>query len=210
MRRSLLLPIEELTLATKLLDAAADAVLSDKFKLASELIENANFPEIMSYTRLIVGKLSHEVHRQTKRPNALPKEERDPIRMPTAKQQEAIFLSDGWKCRFCGIKVISRKARNILIKRFPNETKWGQKEFSRHSALYAMAASLDHVVPHSRGGLNEMSNFVTACYCCQFGRGEWTLEESELIDPRKFEPAIDEWDGLSRLHNFKSPKAGHK
>jgi len=28
-----------------------------------------------------------------------------------------------------------------------------------------------------------MSNFVTACYCCQFGRGEWTLEEIEIENP---------------------------
>ncbi len=62
-----------------------------------------------------------------------------------------------------------------------------------------MASSLDHVVPHGRGGKNEDSNFVTACYCCQFGRGEWTLEEAELEDPRLREPVRDGWDGLSRL-----------
>ncbi|WP_425342692.1 HNH endonuclease [Piscinibacter koreensis] len=64
-----------------------------------------------------------------------------------------------------------------------------------------MAASLDHVVPHSRGGTHELSNLVTACYCCQFGRGEWTLAESELADPRHREPIVDGWDGLDRLAN---------
>ncbi|MBD3668544.1 MAG: hypothetical protein HUJ16_11315 [Kangiella sp.] len=204
MRRSLLEPIEELSLAAKLLDSAADAIMNGKIALAADLIEKSNFPEIMTYTRLIVGKLSYEVHRQTKRPKVIAKDERDPVRMPTAKEQEAVFIADGWRCRFCGIKVISKKARNLLVKAFPDETRWGTKEFTRHSALYAMAASLDHVIPHSRGGMNERGNFVTACCCCQFGRGEWTLEESELLDPRAYKPVTDEWDGLSRLHSLKA------
>lgn len=206
MRRSLLLPIPELDLAAKLLDAAADALIQGRHSLTSNLVTVADFPEIMNYTKQIVGKLSYDVHRQTRRPDVLPKEKRHPTRMPTAKVQEEIFVRDGWRCRFCGVKVISKEARSILVNTFPNETHWGQKEFTRHSALYSMAVSLDHVEPHSRGGTNEISNFVTACYCCQFGRGEWTLEESELIDPRTVEPVVDEWDGLSRLHGFPALK----
>lgn len=202
MRRSLLKPIQELHLAAKLLDAAADSLMQGRRAVAAQLIVFADYPEIMEYSRRILGKLSEEVHRQTRRPIVLSKEDRHPTRMPTQKAQEEIFIRDGWRCRFCGIKVISKKSRSILVKEFPDETHWGPKEFERHSALYSMAVSLDHVEPHSRGGPNETSNFVTACYCCQFGRGEWTIEESELLDPRTFKPISDEWDGLSRLHEF--------
>lgn len=202
MRRCLLQPIPELSLAAKFLDAAADALIQGKRQLAAELIVQADDPVIMDYTIRLVGKMSEEVHGRTKRPKCLPKNERHPTRMPTKKVQEAIFAHDGWRCRFCGSKVISRRARLTLIHHFPDEAHWVVKEFDRHSALYAMAASLDHVEPHGRGGTNETENFITACYCCQFGRGEWTLEEMELEDPRNFEPVIDEWDGLSMLDNF--------
>ena len=202
MRRSLLQPIPELKLASKLLDAAADALIFGHLELASNLIAGSDIEEIMDYTIRIIGPLSKEVHRQTHRPKPLPKDQRDPTRMPTQSVQYEIFNRDGWRCRFCGTPVISRKARSVLVSTFPAETQWKNKEYDRHSALYSMAVSLDHVEPHSRGGKNEIGNFVTACYCCQFGRGEWTLEESELLDPRDFDPIVDTWDGLSRLEGF--------
>jgi len=199
LRQSLLEPIPELDLAAKLLDAAADAFLGGRATLAAELLERSNFPEIRSYAIRLVGKLSHEVHLQVRRPKCLPITERDPTRMPTRSEQDVIFARDGWRCRFCGIRVLCRFARSVLTKAFPSETSWTRKEFERHSALYAMASSLDHVVPHGRGGRNEASNFVTACYCCQFGRGEWALEEMQLADPRDRVPVVDSWDGLSRI-----------
>lgn len=203
MRRSLLNPIPELALAAKLLDAAAESVLHGRTKTAARLIKDADIPEIMEYTVRIVGKLSPEVHRQTHLLAVLSKSEREPARMPNAQTEREIFERDGWRCRFCETKVISRKARTTLITMFPSETHWGKKEFERHPALYSMAVSLDHVVPHSRGGTNDLSNFVTACYCCQVGRGQWTLEESELVDPRRFRPIVDNWDGLSRIEEFR-------
>ena len=199
MRQSLLTPIPELDLAARLLDAAAEAILVDRTALAGQLIVQADFPEIMDYAKRLVGKMSLEVHRVTQRPTDDEKPTRDSTRMPTKAEQSAIFARDGWRCRFCGIKVICRSARSVLTRMFHIQAHWTSLEFQRHSALYAMASSLDHVVPHSRGGKNEASNFVTACYCCQFGRGEWKLNEVELMDPRDREPVVDSWDGLCRI-----------
>lgn len=198
MRRSLLSPIPELELAAKILDACVAASLLGQRDVASKLMVMADMPAIMAHTVRMVGSMSKEVHRQLRRPTALAKDERNAQRMPPEIQQEAVFRRDGWRCRFCGIKVISKRARGALVKLFPTESRWSAKEFERHAALYALASSLDHVVPHSRGGANVESNFVTACYGCQFGRGEWTLEEVELLDPRSFHPHVDEWDGLHR------------
>jgi len=203
MRKSLLSPIAEFDLAAKLLDAAADALLQNRKILAGELMAQANFPEITEYARKLVGKMTPEIHRHTRRPKCLPKAERDPTRMPTLLEQNKIFARDGWRCRFCGIKVISKSARSVFTRIFPIESHWTSIELQRHSAFYAMASSLDHVVPHGRGGKNELPNFVTACYCCQFGRGEWTLEEVDLMDPRNREPIRDSWDGLSRITSGK-------
>ena len=198
-RTSLLEPIPELELAAKLLDAAADAVLQQRLDLAARLLSNANFQEIRDYAWRLVGKMSPEVHHLTKRPKCLPKAERDPRRMPSQTEQREIFLRDGWRCRFCGIKVINRRARSVLVHLFSIESCWTSKERQRHAALYALAASLDHVLPHGRGGKNELPNFVTACYCCQFGRGEWLLDEVGVQDPLLREPVRDSWDGLTRI-----------
>ena len=202
MRTSLLEPIKELELAANLLNAAGDALIMGMADRASELVRRADMPEIMTYAVMLVGKMSSQVHRHTRRPKCLLKEQRDPARMPTSTVQDAIFVRDGWRCRFCGIKVISKAARAVLIRLYPHETHWAKQEFQRHSALYAMASSLDHIVPHGRGGKNEESNFVTACYCCQFGRGEWTIDEVQVLDPLKREPVVDAWDGLVRIVNF--------
>lgn len=202
MRKSLRNPISELELAATLLDAATESALSGDLVQAGNLLAKADFPEIIDYAKSMVGKMSKEIHRQTRRPATLPPSERDPARMPARAEQRRIFSRDGWRCRFCEAKVISRGARAVFARLFPIEAHWTSIEFQRHSALYAMASSLDHVIPHSRGGKNQESNFVTACYCCQFGRGEWTLEEVELSDPREREPVVDEWDGLVRLEGL--------
>jgi hypothetical protein len=202
MRRCLIEPIQELEQAAAHLSAAADALLLNNMLLAAEYIVRADDPAIMQYAIRIVGKMSVEVHRQTRRPESLPKADRVKARMPTQDIETMVFVRDGWCCRFCGTKVIAKRVRSKLIQLFPNETRWTSREYEKHAALYAMGVSLDHVAPHSRGGTNEISNFVTTCYCCQFGRGQWTLEEMELNDPREIEPLVSEWDGLTRLNNF--------
>lgn len=199
MRHSILAPIPELDLAAKLLDASVSAMLTGRIDLAANLVAQADLPEVMEYARRAVGPMTVAVHKITKRPACLPHADRDPTRMPSAAAQRAIFNRDGWRCRFCSTKVICKETRTLIVNAFAIEAHWTGKEFQRHSALYAMASSLDHVVPHGWGGKNDESNFVTACYCCQFGRGEWTLEEAELDDPRLREPIRDEWDGLTRL-----------
>lgn len=199
MRQSLLVPIAELELAAKLLDAAADALLLQRVPLARELVHAANFPAITDYARRLVGAMTLDVHRRTRRPQCLPKAERDPARMRTPSGQAAVFARDGWRCRYCGIKVICKSARSVFTRIVPIPAAWTSVRRQGHSALYALASSLDHVVPHGRGGRNEDANFVTACYGCQFGRGEWTLDEVQVTDPRGREPVIDSWDGLRRL-----------
>jgi hypothetical protein len=198
-RYCLLPPGPENELAARLLGEAADALLRNEVELAARLIRQADLEPIRARAIRMVGRMSLEVHRTKHRPATRPKSERAPGRMPSAAKQRAVFERDGWHCRFCGTPVISRDARRILARRFPAEANCSGKEFARHAALYAMAASLDHVEPHSRGGLHEDTKFVTACYCCQFGRGELLLAEAGLTDPRDRPPRVDAWDGLTRL-----------
>ena len=100
MRLSILRPIPQLDEAATLLDSAAAALIAGHKHLASELIREANMPEIMVYAKKAVGPLTAEVHRVLKRPKCLPQAERDPARMPSVREQTAIFARDGWRCRF--------------------------------------------------------------------------------------------------------------
>ena len=202
MRRFLLEPIPAFEIAADYLSESADALLRDDLDAAQDRMIKADIPALMEFTIKVVGPLSIEVHRNTVLPTVLPEEERISQRMPSSRKRVGIYERDGWRCRFCGIRVISTKARTTFRKLFPSETRWDGPEYERHSALYATAVSLDHVVPHSRGGNNDETNLVTACFCCQHGRGQWLLDEMELYDPRERAPVVDNWDGLCRIEAY--------
>ena len=200
MRNTFLEPIPELELAAELLDQAADAALAHNFDVARSLLIEADMPALCEYEQKITGAITLEVHWQETLPSrSLLSENREKLRMPTAREERAIAIRDGWRCRFCGSRVISKKARNILNNLFPNEARWGRRNSEKHCALSALSASLDHILPHSRGGNNDQYNLVTACGPCQFGRNQWTLEEVGFNDPRERAPIKDKWDGLTRL-----------
>ncbi len=57
----------------------------------------------------------------------------------------------------------------------------------------------DHLIPHSRGGTNELTNIVITCAPCNFGRMESTIEEVDLIDPFSRERIKSKWDGLKQF-----------
>ena len=65
--------------------------------------------------------------------------------LPKARRL-AIYLRDGLACAYCGASV-------------ENDAK----------------LSLDHLKPYSKGGTNETSNLVTACFSCNSGRGNHTV-----------------------------------
>ena len=199
MRRSFLYPIPQIEIAINYLDEAVDHYLSENNELAAEMLVQADMEEIAAYYKLIVGKTRFPVHWQHRQPQSIEKNERIQTRMPPANVTRNIFERDGWRCRYCGTRVFSAKARRRIIDAFPTETHWVEKEYERHAALTCQAASLDHILPHSRGGDNSEDNLVTACGPCQYGRNQWTIDEFGFYDPRQFTPEVDSWDGLTRI-----------
>ena len=201
-RRCFLTPIPQLALAADLLAAAADRLLEGDVGSAKTLVAEADMPAIGAYTALVTGAIHVAVHWQSAMPIADAEAGRSAQRMPAPSEERAVYLRDGWRCRYCGTRVIDRGMRSRLHRCLPDAARWGARNADKHTALAALSASLDHVVPHSRGGTNASSNLVTACNACQFGRGQWTLEEVGFLDPRDFEPIQDSWDGLTRLHRL--------
>jgi len=204
MRRSFLHPIPQIEVAINYLAETADFLLARNPEEASNSLVKADIKEIAEFYQLVAGSTKHPIHWQHRQPKSIPLKDRVECRMPSLKLEEFIFNRDGWKCRFCATRVVSRRARKILIKLFPQETHWVTKEYDRHAALHCQAASLDHILPHSRGGNNSETNLVTACGPCQFGRNQWTIEEVGFFDPREYPPLMDEWDGLSRIDALKT------
>lgn len=95
--------------------------------------------------------------------------------------------------------VIRAEVRKRIAASYPEEVPWGSTNRTQHAAFQAMWAQYDHVVPHSRGGTNDLDNLVVTCAPCNFGKMSHTLDELGLEDPRDRPPVKSLWDGLERF-----------
>ena len=103
---------------------------------------------------------------------------------------------DGYRCRYCGTPVVSKHAQNRLHQLLPpRRFPLGKTNLGRHCIRLALTATMDHVEPYQAGGDSTEANLVTACWCCNYGKGARTLEELLLHDPRARPPIVDDWDG---------------
>ncbi|RMD82343.1 MAG: HNH endonuclease [Candidatus Dadabacteria bacterium] len=194
-------PIPEIFDAARYLDAAVSAHLAGRPDIAEELIRRADIPAIREWTESLWGKNSPYVKYRAvaNAPQDLPKEQRAEARMPTLAEKQQLHARDGYHCRFCGIPVIRREIRQRIQKVYPKALKWGRKNIEQHAAFQAMWAQYDHVLPHAKGGTNELDNIVVTCAPCNFARMNYTLEEVGLVDPRTRAPVRSSWDGLERF-----------
>ena len=110
---------------------------------------------------------------------------------------------DGHCCVFCGIPVIRAEVRKEFTRLYPEALVWGRRNIEQHAAFQAMWLQYDHLVPHSRGGNNDLENLVITCAPCNFGRMEYTVEEVGLINPMSCERSKIAWTGLEEI--FKKP-----
>lgn len=193
--------IPQIADAAGLLDDAVSAHLAGNVAVAKGLIRSADIPAIRAWTESIWG--SRSVYLQYRAipdsPPTLPRKARIPLRMPSLAEKQRLHARDGYHCRFCGIPVIRKEIRARMVAAYPLEAPWGKKNAEQHAALQAMRAQYDHILPHSRGGTNDLRNMVVTCAPCNFGRMEFTLEEVGLADPRDREPVRSAWNGLERF-----------
>jgi 5-methylcytosine-specific restriction endonuclease McrA len=80
---------------------------------------------------------------------------------------ETIFARDGGRCVYCGVDT-HRLAKGLS--RSPN------------------LATLDHVVPRSKGGPLNPANLVLACQACNNQRGVTDAEEFRALKKREPSP----------------------
>jgi hypothetical protein len=204
-RRCLKEPIPEIFEAASLLSEAVDAHLAGDSLRADRLIREADMPAIADWVLPLVwtnkNRLADIRFREVSgAPVLLDKADRNPKRSPTPTQKAELIALYGYNCAFCGIPLVTAKARMALTAAYPEAAHWiDRKDPLCHAALLCMGLEYDHVLPHSRGGDSSLSNLVVTCAGCNYGRMSETLEEVGVRDPRLTAPTKTDWDGLQRL-----------
>lgn len=82
-------------------------------------------------------------------------------------RRKVVYQRDGYKCAYCKCDVYMTKGYA------PNQ------------------ATIDHVVPLSKGGPHTYNNIVTACQSCNSAKGDTMLDAAPLSISKHFPPNID-------------------
>jgi len=201
LRKCIREPIPEILYAANYLDEAVAAHLIGDINKAELLLKKSDMPIIREWTESIWGAGSPHIEVQIvpNAPQILAKGDRVKVRMPSKIGMRTLHDRDGFHCRFCEIPVIRKEVRQTLKALYPQVVSWGRRNIEQHAALQAMWLQYDHVIPHSRGGNNNLNNVVITCAPCNFGRMDNLMEEIGLMDPRTRKPVLSNGDGLERL-----------
>lgn len=119
------------------------------------------------------------------------------------KLQLKIWVRDNWTCRYCGEPVFFLPTLNLLDKLSPNHgyNHPHSKTGSVLSLFQWRWASVDHVVPVTKGGTNDEENLVTACWRCNLNWNNKSVAQGKPQPNKLNENAIKvSWDGLSSLY----------
>ena len=114
------------------------------------------------------------------------------------KVERLVFLRDSYRCRYCGLRTISKDVFSEYSRIVGREFFSVERENSKRNGLtLGLRGVADHVEPYASGGLTEIENLVTSCYSCNFGKAGYTLDQLGIEDPRLRSPVNDGWQGLT-------------
>jgi len=178
---------------------AVDQLLDGNRDSCLEIIYNLKNTEMTNWF-IEHGQMSGR-HRKIKL--NLPKIEKldnsfkDPIRNPT-KLQNKVFERDGFKCRYCGSKLISQEFIKLFIDKLnSNIFIRGKTNLTKHGIIHLTWPVADHIQPHSIGGKTSLDNLVSSCGPCNYGKDGFTIEQIGIENPMNKNPIIDNWKGLT-------------
>jgi hypothetical protein len=107
-----------------------------------------------------------------------------------------VFLRDGFLDRYSGTPLVLpgalRAISVALPEAFPYQRNWRAGEC--HPAFWQLAATVDHVVPVTLGGVNDEANLVTTSMQRNMAKGNFALED---INWTLHPPGKGTWDGLT-------------
>ena len=109
----------------------------------------------------------------------------DPIKS-VSKFEDSVYARDSFRCKYCSNPVLDVKVLKGIEKTLgaDNFAVSANSNEGRHGFIYILRATVDHVIPHNRGGLTSMDNLITSCWSCNYGKSGYTLQEIALEDPR--------------------------
>lgn len=126
-----------------------------------------------------------------------------PIRIESVALSASIKLDilrrDSFTCRYCGIRTVFLPVLRALSAMFPDpfpvDDGWTLQ--GTHPAYNLLSATYDHVVSPTQGGESDPGNLVTACWPCNSGKSNYTVEE---IGFELLPPSDSDWDGLTGVY----------
>lgn len=107
-----------------------------------------------------------------------------------------LFVRDGFIDRYTGERLVFPPVLRLLSAELPEEFPFhpNWKADVTHPAFWGLGATVDHLIPVSRGGADAESNWVTTSMARNNAKMNWTLEElGWTLQPPG---AFAEWDGL--------------
>lgn len=183
-------------IAPDLLRLAVDAVDAKKPAIAQALLRALDWTAFESYWRE-AGLGSGRRHDRAQHKNRTAS---GPARRAIPKATKlAVAQRDGWRCRYCGLRVVGGPLLKALQVRFPAFLPLGARAVDDHPAHRVLRCTQDHLAPFADGGLNDPKNLVTSCGACNFQKGDCSLDELslQLSPPLDRGPDGDGWDGLT-------------
>jgi hypothetical protein len=134
-------------------------------------------------------------------PEAVTKRKYGPV------ESTRVFVRDGFRDRYTGDRLVFPPVLRLLAlalpAAFPFHPNW--KTAVTHPAFWEVGATIDHLVPVTRGGADDESNWVTTSMARNSAKQNWRIEELgwQLQAPGRFA----EWDGL--IHWFLAYTKSH-
>jgi len=108
------------------------------------------------------------------------------------------YCRDHFTCRYCGRRTVLASVLELIARIFPAQIPFESHHYRggvTHPAFTTLTASVDHIRPVSGGGAaTDPGNLVTACWPCNLGKGDLSLEFLGWT----LRPIVDsEWAGLT-------------
>ncbi len=197
--------------------ATVDLALARDFAAAGTMIATID-PEVCRAERSkakAARKAAVEDHKRSGRPVS-EGESTDDLDGPAGsraendwERAEPYHLRDGYRCRYahCNRRTVDTRVVRELAKLIPDELPYHPNWATAftHPLVWTDTASLDHVVPMTRGGRDTDVNLVCSCACCNYSKSNMTIKELgwELMPVP--EDGAAHWDGLvSKLPNLEA------
>jgi hypothetical protein len=114
----------------------------------------------------------------------------------SVRQMLAVFVRDGFIDRYSGARLVCPATLRLISKRlpeaFPFHRNW--RIDACHFGYWELCPTVDHILPVSRGGTDDESNWITTSMVRNAAKAAFTLDELgwSLHAPGK----TDDWNGL--------------